>query len=140
MKKILMVIICTMTSCSMINNDSRGHYKGASFRHGVVPVEMKLDNKVSTVPVDDKAAGRGKVLYQKNCLECHGRDGRGDGPKGRGLDPAPRDLTEISQEVPSFKFYMSVSRYKGEMPGWKNVFSKRDLYDLENYIRSLSKK
>lgn len=32
-------------------------------------------------------------LYALHCSPCHGPRGRGDGPGGRFLDPAPRDLT-----------------------------------------------
>jgi len=32
------------------------------------------------------------ALYAKHCAGCHGADGRGDGPAGKGLDPAPADF------------------------------------------------
>ena len=37
---------------------------------------------------------RGEALYRANCASCHGAEGRGDGPAGKGLDPAPADLTD----------------------------------------------
>src|SRR5436305_2099040 len=41
---------------------------------------------------DDSSIARGKEVYQRQCLSCHGERGRGDGDEGRDLDPPPHDL------------------------------------------------
>jgi mono/diheme cytochrome c family protein len=51
---------------------------------------------------------RGKELFAKNCIACHGPTGRGDGPGGKGLNPPPRDFTSPS--------------------GWKNGTRIENLY------------
>lgn len=35
---------------------------------------------------------RGRVLFQQNCVSCHGDQGRGDGPASVGLAPRPRNF------------------------------------------------
>jgi len=36
----------------------------------------------------------GAQLYRDNCVSCHGAEGKGDGPAGKGLDPAPADFAD----------------------------------------------
>ena len=39
----------------------------------------------------------GMLEYEISCMECHGLDGRGNGPRARGLKTAPADLTHIKR-------------------------------------------
>jgi mono/diheme cytochrome c family protein len=45
----------------------------------------------STAWAADAAAG--KTVFEANCASCHGTSGKGDGPVGSALNPAPRDFT-----------------------------------------------
>jgi mono/diheme cytochrome c family protein len=38
----------------------------------------------------------GKVLFQDNCIACHGASGQGNGPLAAGLTTPPADLTKIA--------------------------------------------
>lgn len=38
-------------------------------------------------------AAAGEVIFVTNCATCHGTGGKGDGPVGKALTPAPRDFT-----------------------------------------------
>lgn len=38
-------------------------------------------------------ADAGKVIFDTNCMTCHGMTGKGDGPLSAALDPKPRDLS-----------------------------------------------
>ena len=44
--------------------------------------------------VDAELLEKGRELYASQCLPCHGREGQGDGPAARFLDPKPRNLTD----------------------------------------------
>ena len=39
-------------------------------------------------------AAAGEVIFVTNCATCHGTGGKGDGPVGAALNPAPRDFTQ----------------------------------------------
>ena len=45
------------------------------------------------MPSDDLIA-HGKKIYANNCTVCHGENGGGDGPGGKGLNPPPRNFIE----------------------------------------------
>src|SRR5262249_31498476 len=46
-------------------------------------------------PPSDDSVTRGRKVYAKgDCAECHGREGRGDGPSAKDLKVKPADLTK----------------------------------------------
>lgn len=52
------------------------------------------------VPVTPKTAPDlrlGARLYDLQCAACHGAQGRGDGPAGKGLEPAPSDFHDAER-------------------------------------------
>lgn len=53
--------------------------------------------QVSLEEIPEFAPSRavGAEVYRQQCSSCHGSAGRGDGPAGVGLDPAPPDLTRF---------------------------------------------
>ena len=52
--------------------------------------------ETGTVGQEDDGLAAGRALYADQCQSCHGREGRGDGPAARFLDPEPRDLTNAN--------------------------------------------
>jgi mono/diheme cytochrome c family protein len=39
----------------------------------------------------------GRAIYDANCAQCHGSSGEGNGPWAEGMQPAPSDLTKLSE-------------------------------------------
>ncbi|WP_258523617.1 cytochrome c [Roseovarius sp. TE539] len=39
----------------------------------------------------------GQALFAENCAQCHGEDGRGQGPWAAAMNPPPTDLTQLSE-------------------------------------------
>jgi high-affinity iron transporter len=55
--------------------------------------QMLLQNfNVELTPATAPDLARARDLYATNCASCHGAEGRGDGPAGMALDPAPTDF------------------------------------------------
>ncbi|VAW99526.1 hypothetical protein MNBD_GAMMA21-1958 [hydrothermal vent metagenome] len=116
----------------------------------VEPVPIKVVGK--PVPMTAMSVQRGYLLYQKaKCWECHGGGGEGNGEKAPKLKddwdiPAPpANLTMPS----SFKagnrpedLYRTIlsGLDGGPMPSFQDQFEghEQDIWDLINYIRSLS--
>ncbi|MGH7392701.1 MAG: c-type cytochrome, partial [Candidatus Rokuibacteriota bacterium] len=67
-----------------------------------------LSASVMTLPDTEAHAARGKEVYGRRCIGCHGPKGDGNGPAATFLAPRPRDFT-----LGSFKFRTTPS---GSLP------------------------
>lgn len=126
---ILIFFLFSMSSCSRVNPKFQDYSESKRMRHGVIPLA-----EVSREKIDQGAIDRGEKIYMQSCLQCHGKSGEGDGPL------APRgtaNLRKLVTEVRNFKFFMSVSRWQGSMPGWKNQLNSAESDDLVAYIKTL---
>lgn len=93
-------------------------------------------------------AGRGKALYQRYCVFCHGPEGDGRGESAPYLDPKPRDFTKAvfkCRSTPSGSLpldsdlYDTISRgiHASGMPSWKPLL-RQERADLVAYIKTFS--
>ena len=92
---------------------------------------------------------RGKAVYQKWCLGCHGETGEGNGPAAKYMLPPPRDFTRAvyqirttaSGELPTDA---DVERVVAEgmggtaMPEWKSKLTAGERKDVVAYVKTLS--
>ncbi len=82
----------------------------------------------------------GKRIYQKNCLNCHGISGGGDGPDGKGLDPAPRNFhdKERMNEISPFQAFNTISLgVSGTSMLGFNELTEKEKWDVSFYVVSL---
>ncbi|MGQ0694928.1 MAG: c-type cytochrome [Nitrospiraceae bacterium] len=83
----------------------------------------------------ERNLARGKKLYEKYCLACHGPEGLGDGATQ--FDPPVADLT--SSEVlmkPDSRLLKSIheGRPNSAMDAWKSAMSEEAIRDVLAYI------
>jgi mono/diheme cytochrome c family protein len=92
---------------------------------------------------------RGHAIYDSHCVECHGAQGRGDGPAAPMLAPRPRDFTSGKYEIRTTEsgsvptdddLIQTVRRglYGSAMPGWQGVLRDDEIRDVVGYVKSLS--
>ena len=93
-------------------------------------------------------AKRGKALYVRYCVFCHGPEGDGRGESAPYLDPKPRDFTKAMfkcRSTPSGSLpldsdlYDTISRgiHASGMPSWKPLL-RQERVDLVAYIKTFS--
>ena len=62
-----------------------------------VPDDQRADARALPNPVKStpESIAKGKALFEGKgtCFNCHGKEGKGDGPAGAILNPSPRDFT-----------------------------------------------
>ncbi len=128
--------------CSQINTESKEHYKQEKeMRHGMVPLPHSYRSAQEIInSLDMKSVKRGEIVYRQNCYICHGAKAQGDGPESISLDKRPENLANVAKKVPNFKFYMKISQWQGNMPGWKSALSDKDIEDIKSYILYLANK
>jgi cbb3-type cytochrome c oxidase subunit III len=95
------------------------------------------------------AAPRGKAVYDRHCVECHGAGGKGDGPASQWLTPRPRDFTSglfkiRSTETGSIPTDDDLQRsvrqglYGSAMPAWDRILSDDEIRDVVTYVKAFS--
>jgi mono/diheme cytochrome c family protein len=96
---------------------------------------------VSGQPGSDTLESRtanGKKIFIKHCAGCHGSEGKGDGYKMLGPDPA--NLTASATKKKSDAALLNaIHEGKSTMPAWKVRLSEQDSRNVLAYIRTLSK-
>ncbi len=101
-------------------------------------------------PSEQDSIGRGRELYQTamKCSQCHGKEGRGDGPSAltltddKGLPIPPYDFTTASKfkcgESDEDLYRVLMTGLDGSpMPSFSNSLKPEQAWDLIHYVRSL---
>ena len=74
----------------------------------------------STVSMPE--APEGQAIFAKNCAQCHGNSGKGDGPWAASLRPRPADLTDLKENgvFPRARVLSVIDGYnRHDLPGQK---------------------
>jgi cytochrome c6 len=84
-------------------------------------------------------ASAGKAIFEKSCVSCHGKDGKGNPAMAKvlgekGLDLTAKDATQKSDE----QLLKVIAEGAGKMPAQKSL-SKDDQKQVLTYVRSLAK-
>lgn len=118
----------------------------AEGHHMLVDVDGKTGAVTHTEEKSlEKLAGdptKGKVIFEKHCLSCHGPDGKGSGPMGPLLTPPAADYTSDSIRAKSdaeLLHTIQEGRPGTAMGNFKRWLSKQEMRDVLAYVRLLSR-
>jgi mono/diheme cytochrome c family protein len=105
------------------------------------------------VPADETSIARGAELFNINCTQCHGVDGKGNGTVAAFLvKKKPADLTSgLIQSKSDGTLFLSITngifnpnntlfpdvKFSGQMPPMNENLTVRERWDVINYIRTL---
>lgn len=82
----------------------------------------------------------GKGLYTKTCLICHGKKGKGDGPKSAELDKPVGDFTKVTFiKQTDGAIFWKVTGGKKPMPSFKKELTDEQRWLVIDYIREFGK-
>jgi mono/diheme cytochrome c family protein len=91
-------------------------------------------------------AAKGKAIFSKTCVGCHGESGKGDGSAAAALNPRPKDLSDKAYNAKLDDAYLHNIISKGGAAVGKapmmppaTQLKPQDVDDVVAYIRSLAK-
>jgi mono/diheme cytochrome c family protein len=96
-------------------------------------------NWPNPVPLNADTIARGQKLYVTICLNCHGKEGQGDGPGAAALEQKPANLPARIKETGETdgELFWKISEGHAAMPKWKATpLSEMQRWELVNYIRA----
>ena len=83
----------------------------------------------------------GEEIFQNNCADCHGSEGKGDGPQATALGVRLPDFSdqEYMANRSAADFFQVVSEgVSPNMPAYAEQLSEAERWQLTDYLRSLS--
>jgi len=134
--KVLLVFLLFASTSYTVAANEKDHSK--SFPGGshweAPPGETDRQNPV---PADDTSIARGRKLFEKHCVVCHGPEGRGNGVAAAGLNPKPADLVKMAGHHSDGDIAWKIANGRGPMPAWKETLSQDQIWHLTNFVQSL---
>ncbi|MEX0683501.1 MAG: CopD family protein [Dehalococcoidia bacterium] len=106
---------------------------------GVIAISL-LPGEAETIgnPIaaDPQSIAMGRSLYTANCQQCHGPDGRGDGPVARDLETPPADFRiHLPYHKDEFFFHV-ISNGLTVMPSFGDRLTEDEIWHLINFLQS----
>jgi mono/diheme cytochrome c family protein len=104
----------------------------------VAPLTMSFELAAQDYPPD---VARGKAVYEHHCQNCHGPNGRGDGPAGESLKVRPADFHRFRSFLKSDDELLRTIEHGvvfSPMHSWRGQLTDGEMQDVVAYIRLLS--
>lgn len=79
------------------------------------------------------------ALYAQRCFNCHGGEGRGDGPLASALPVRPPDFRGTVQKHNNSQIRRVIAEGAGTMPAFAPVLSPAEINDMLQMVRFLSR-
>ena len=90
---------------------------------------------------DKSSITRGQKTFKLECLQCHGKEGKGDGMSAMKIKKTVADLTSnYVQNQTDGELFWKISEGRSPMPIGKSTLTDDQRWDVINYIRTFKKK
>jgi mono/diheme cytochrome c family protein len=97
----------------------------------------EISGLVNPVPATAESLARGKQMYERGCVPCHGVNADGQGPvTAKGIPPWSLVAPHVGNYSDGF-LYSIIRVGRGLMPGYAHQITHFDRWHVVNYLRSL---
>jgi mono/diheme cytochrome c family protein len=125
MKRVSLIILAGLLLCFV------PRLKGQEW---IVPADQAAISSPTEYTLEN--VKRGKEVYNRNCLSCHGDPGKNNPLK---LVPMPVDIaSETMQANSEGALYYKITVGKGVMPPFQTTISETDRWNLVHFIKNYS--
>jgi mono/diheme cytochrome c family protein len=102
----------------------------------------KQASPTNPTKVSPTSLSSGKKKYGQDCAMCHGKEGAGDGDLAEDMHLKLRDFRDAAtlKDVSDGDIYTIINNGKGKMMGEEGRLKPDEIWDIVNFVRSLSKK
>jgi hypothetical protein len=114
------------------------HWLNEQNKPWIVPPEYKsLRNPL--LPSESMLSSA-RQIYADECAQCHGEQGKGDGPEARTHTPLPADLTDAKRmaTVTDGEIFYQITEGRRPMPSFKRRLTQEQRWQLVLLVRSFS--
>jgi mono/diheme cytochrome c family protein len=101
--------------------------------------EAPAESKAMANPVGNSATAiaAGKEFYLQRCVDCHGKEGKGNGWLSKGVFKPPTNLaSRVVQENTDGELYWKVTNGRSPMPSNRIRFTDEQRWQIVSYIRT----
>jgi mono/diheme cytochrome c family protein len=97
----------------------------------------RASHRANPLPPTTESLKRGHDLFRRDCEQCHGKQGHGDGPQAASLQPRPADLpSERVQSQSDGALFWKMTEGRGVMP--KATLGESEKWAVIDYLRTLA--
>ena len=99
-------------------------------------------NAVNPYEGDPEAITEVEMIFQQNCISCHGTTGKGDGPAASALNPKPPDMGLVQNTSSDGYLAWRITEggmmepFRSVMPAWKGILDEDKTWKIVAYLRT----
>lgn len=100
---------------------------------------FELAGRVLVNPISwsETVEKEGQVLYEKNCLHCHGKKGDGQGKVGIVYKGVPNYASDAYKNMPEGRIYHAITHGKGRMWPHSSQVLPEERWKIVHYVQRL---
>ncbi len=100
----------------------------------IITPDSELRNPVAPTP---ESVAAGKILFETNCLICHGKTSAERGPVGKKLVPPPPGLDhDMIKSLDDSAIFKVLTFGFGRMPVFQDKLTPQERWNLVNFLRT----
>ncbi len=84
----------------------------------------------------DAERSQGRAIYTRECVVCHGPDGRGDGPAAAILAPTPTNFHEVRPTLAHAEVALADGVRGSAMPRWRGKLTPDEQKMMARFVRT----